>query len=821
MPYQSLCTGATTCSQSQAVDAVIDPVRYQLWLIGTSTNVSGQIGSLTFLWIDLTGSDSYATHDVAASVTGCSSANVQYPGLAYDPARGFITIYPNSGNTVVSFNPTTGQCVNQTFSGGPPASAYATSNGINNRFAFFPAIGKYAIVTGVDVDWFTFTLDHDATYNLGSSTLYCVDRDGDGYGTGPVQLGPYMDLTVNASNNLAVSSVSYSFVPALDTGRHIAITAGTGWTTGDYAITCIGANCTPGITAGSAQLDRSPAATGTTGGSWNSPGCLGPDADDLDATVHTGTQAITKWGSVTGWLNHLGYNPTRIWYVSPSGNDSTCAVNNAALPCATYAHIRASQAAGDAVVARDQYNDYVNSISGSYGNPLFYFSYPGEVARMFPPTVTGAKFVLGDVSNIVIDGWGLNGGAAITGGTTDTQSSSTTSYRVIKHVIAEQDDGLAPINGFNGIIDWVVEDNYLENQDSTGTPHGIYIGMRTMPFTNQRISLRRNIFHNSSYNSIHLNGRFSNLWAEANLAWNAGIANFSLQQGISNSYFISNIAFGATRPLDKDDYPGSIGGSNCGSGQTSTCTCPGSASHPGTANLYAICPYNQTGNLWENNTFYNTGTNPCANRFCTAYSNGSNGGSWNSATVGFQNTSDVAVQLGGDTFRNNIFVNYGNNNAAPPIEFTDNGGSTCSGPSGTNTTCLGWALNDTFDHNIFFQADGNAGSGMLGLGTNVYTCSSSLSPTQFLGSNTSCSTSNPNFVSASPAYWNTPASFNFKLAPGSPASHAGINPAPVFDNIGTSFVPATPSIGALEVNSASTGRPAIVSGSMLCSGCRF
>ena len=42
-------------------------------------------------------------------------------------------------------------------------------------------------------------------------------------------------------------------------------------------------------------------------------GCQGPDADDLDATVHTGPQAVAKYGTLSAFLAHLGYSPTRIW----------------------------------------------------------------------------------------------------------------------------------------------------------------------------------------------------------------------------------------------------------------------------------------------------------------------------------------------------------------------------------------------------------------------------------------------------------------------------------------------------------------------------
>ena len=233
---------------------------------------------------------------------------------------------------------------------------------------------------------------------LGASTMTCVDRDGDGYGTGQLQVGPYSDLTsttgisvaVNtaplygsggsggtpglqvvtftdgggsgAIGNIAVNangvpsgyvvitnpgsgytsvpthgtvatvtgtvtfsggalasvvnSASHTFVDNGDNFHGLVVSGGSGWTPGNYTLQM--------VISGAAVLNGVAAASGAAGGQYTLPGCLGPDADDLDATVHSGPQAVAKYGSLTAFLAHLGYTPTRIWYVAPTGNDATC-----------------------------------------------------------------------------------------------------------------------------------------------------------------------------------------------------------------------------------------------------------------------------------------------------------------------------------------------------------------------------------------------------------------------------------------------------------------------------------------------------------------
>lgn len=68
-----------------------------------------------------------------------------------------------------------------------------------------------------------------------------------------------VDLVVDAADNTKVTTVSYSFT-ADDVGTWLTIKTGAGWTAGEYYISA--------VSGGAAILDRSPAATGTTGGEW-------------------------------------------------------------------------------------------------------------------------------------------------------------------------------------------------------------------------------------------------------------------------------------------------------------------------------------------------------------------------------------------------------------------------------------------------------------------------------------------------------------------------------------------------------------------------
>src|SRR6185369_5709560 len=107
--------------------------------------------------------------------------------------------------------------------------------------------------------------------------------------------------------------------------------------------------------------------------------------------VHTGAQAIAKYGSVQAFYTHIGYAPQRFWVLSPTGNDGTGAVQTTlaaalATPFATYnSTMNVGVQAGDMIVLRDGWNGssltppkFGNARTPTMGNPLYIVAYPGE-----------------------------------------------------------------------------------------------------------------------------------------------------------------------------------------------------------------------------------------------------------------------------------------------------------------------------------------------------------------------------------------------------------------------------------------------------------
>src|SRR5262245_34210281 len=107
-------------------------------------------------------------------------------------------------------------------------------------------------------------------------------------------------------------------------------------------------------------------------------GCTGRDADDLDATIHTGAEAVTKYGTLTAFLSKLGYDPTNIYYISTSGTDTgspPACKNNSAAPCATFGFVDNFLAADDMVIWRTgTYTEGISLVSGSSGSPTIYMA---------------------------------------------------------------------------------------------------------------------------------------------------------------------------------------------------------------------------------------------------------------------------------------------------------------------------------------------------------------------------------------------------------------------------------------------------------------
>lgn len=176
---------------------VVDPDRRMIYHIGFGSN--GGLGAKMYsIMMD----SPYTSADLTSTVTGCSALmGAKFPGLIYDPSLNRIVGYPNTGNTVYIFDPATMTCVGQTFTGGPTGSTQTTSNGLFGRFNYFPALGKYVVVNNHAANAYTLQINNTPKHGLGATAdltsptprYTCVDRDGDGYGTGPGCTGPDAD----------------------------------------------------------------------------------------------------------------------------------------------------------------------------------------------------------------------------------------------------------------------------------------------------------------------------------------------------------------------------------------------------------------------------------------------------------------------------------------------------------------------------------------------------------------------------------------------------------------------------------------------------
>jgi hypothetical protein len=131
------------------------------------------------------------------------------------------------------------------------------------------------------------------------------------------------DLAVDSVSNTKVTSGSHTFVAA-DVGNLIQVTAGAGFTVGFYQVVS--------VAGGAATLDRSPAATSTTGGTWALGGALASPGKALGARVagntiwlRAGNYPISSstanvsggrldfniTGSATARIRLIGYQTTR------------------------------------------------------------------------------------------------------------------------------------------------------------------------------------------------------------------------------------------------------------------------------------------------------------------------------------------------------------------------------------------------------------------------------------------------------------------------------------------------------------------------------
>jgi hypothetical protein len=690
--------------QSKA-SLVWDPDRNTIFAFGYGDNLTPPRGAA--FAINMSGSTPVET-EITTSVTGCADLmHYWYPTVQWDPSLHKIVGYvPRTAagpsgtatNEIVIFDPATYTCVSQPIAAGPAASAALTidaSQGTWGKFSYVPSLGKYAWMNNAALDAYTFALNATPTHGLGSSTLTCVDRDGDGYGTGP--------------------------------------------------------------------------------------GCLGPDADDQDATVHLGSDLVTKWGSVLLGLNHLGYNPANIWYVSastnsPAGNDSTGAVNDATHPfltCCGSGH--AHPVAGDAVLFRGgNYAFLAYPPNGTVGAPVIIMNYPGE-AVAFTTASTGID--MGTSSYRILDGITFHGTST---GCVDAAASHNVSFRHIDASGCEWGMVASGDSTTSALSDFTIEDSIFHNQNNSGNQHGIYLASHG-GVLNSNIFVRRNLLYNNGglpgdgYTGMQVNGRTTNMIQEQNIVYSTAGVGFSWLEGITNSVNRNNLSLNNEKGLiNISTYAGYEGSSQggCGVANNETCGCS-VLSQRGT-----ICAYDQTGNIVEHNSSYMTGY-----REGDGVANANRPG----IEVGRQSSCTGAICLsktnGGNTFLNNLTqVNNSANGYAPM--WLDDITSPFSGATTVMTNSL------TYNGGLSYVFRGPTPT-FTGYDLSTAT---SIMPS-FAGSNQNA---DPKFVAVSPSYWATPALFNLRLQSTSPALAAGaaISVSSSYDVVGNIHPLNAPNMGA-------------------------
>lgn len=690
-------TNYASATYPMGATAAVDPARKLFVMFGTG-NIDGS-GGLKAIKVDIS-SASYAFTDLSSTLSECSALNTLFPGITYDPYGGNFLVYKGNGDTVYEWNPDTGVCRALTAIGGPTA---VNGTGALGRWNYFPTLGKFVNAATVGSDVFAW---QPPTRGLGSSTVTCLDKDGDTYGVGP--------------------------------------------------------------------------------------GCAGVDADDTDPAVHTGAQAVTAWSTLGGFLNHKGYNPTRIWYIATTGNNGTCASAGAPVgigsPCADFAGV--TLAAGDAVIYRagtytTAASRFTPAIDGTATAPIIAMAYPGELVTFDMTSVGSLAINLVDRDWVVLDGFAItkagSGGIAIG---TGTYGAANTHDIAIRNMHLYVNTWGIIGGGFDRLT---IEDVLARDHEADGGEHGIYVGSKGNALSSD-ITIRRTITYGNSRAGIQVNGNVSNLQMDQNIAYNNGITGFSWENGVHDSYARSNLAFnnGGTSGFAITNYDGKEGTAECPLEPGSICVCTPTPSVEGS------CAHNQTGNLIENFTSVQMADHVAPESGQTT--------SQHALLVGKQHgacstPTCLGTSLGSNTFRNVALVAYNTDANHSPIVYQDDDGSLMAD---LDTT--------TIENYLAYDAGASHTNKVLthleyGVAWTTWTCATAGNSQGSGGAGVTlsgCSVADPQFTAYNPASYATPASFDFRPAGGSPLIATGTPATLSVDAVGNARNASAPSLGAYE-----------------------
>jgi uncharacterized protein (TIGR03437 family) len=443
----------------------------------------------------------------------------------------------------------------------------------------------------------------------------------------------------------------------------------------------------------------------------------GPDADDGDPAVWNFSTATAKWGSLGAFLKHLGYNPARYFYLSPSGNNSTGAPNDANLPFATLAGLRARfrLGAGDIVLARsgtyaETFSLAYPSPSGAPGNPLILMAYPGER----PVWSHAADLVnsVTDIANIVFDGLSFTHPNQSGVGRTFFLQGTTENITLRNIEVWGRGNG---VFAFDSMRSWLIENSVFRDTRPSGT-HCIYIGARQKP--NENIIVRRNLMYNCGGIGIQHNGRVSNLVISENIIHSNKLSGISLIMGVHDSTVRNNLVFNnGAQGIVLYDYE---------------------STDPN------IQPFDIYNNLIEHNTVW-VGSE--------SWGQGSNTADFMPLDV--VNSSSQRFTFPNNTVRNNVFVSYGGPIFRVQQTFLD---------------IRSW----TVENNVFHSVRNGAVLSQLENFSTPFRTIQTIGEFEALGPKYRGNVlADPRFVSVQTSLHSDPGRFDFRLTEGSPAIGRG------------------------------------------------
>ena len=515
------------------------------------------------------------------------------------------------------------------------------------------------------------------------------------------------------------------------------------------------------------------------------PGCLGPDADDNDATVHSYSDVITTYGSLATFWLHMGWALTGVLYVD--GGSGSCAsvstpfTYSATTACATIDAAITAMTAGQAVVMRSVTQNRTTpvqlkagTLSGSTCTAYsYYLAYPGEQPDFeYNSDSNGAGFSSGTQSCFVLDGMKFYqsclANKTCSGGGYGMANSTTVYGMTYSH----NDVGGFTDNIFiqyNQMGTQITHDYVHDSYAGGDFGHGIYLGSNVT--TSSGTTIQGNIFLNAEQACIHANGPMTSILIDSNMIYgcNQGIL---FQSGVAHSTVQNNTLHTvATTPFELNTY----------------------------ANSYSTNPWqchDENYNLIVNNTIFMDGQS-----YNTSIVTDEDSGHGDIEVIDdgtCQAQAGYTPDLGHNTYSNNLLVHYCGTNCVDYIgPIVRYGG----------TQDVTYRTSDTYSNNLLNNYD--AATHIIDPLDNVVfqNCSWFENTANIpLASGTVCGSS-PLFVAANPQ-WNTlPQNWNLAVYSTSPAVNAALaSTAPAYDIVGN-IRQSTPTIGAydMSLNQSYTG----------------